>query len=310
MPLKRSIRKGDVFYDSDLEIAESQTSTEFAFEGNWGIPVRHHDYENFLKIAQPKILEFHLSYADLRLSHSDFLNCEVNCDLVVHSPELFYGDHVLDLTSDNDEYRAKSIENMRDTIHVVEELSVKFQNYGTKISLVTNVGGFSMDAPLDDEQIKLKTEILLDSLSKLASDFIEILPQTMPPFPWHFGGQRYHNLFLDADWIDRFCTMTGTKICLDTSHSALRCNQTGYLFSDFLDKVLPHTQHIHFADAKGVHDEGLQIGSGDIDWNMVCAKVNELAPVATWIPEIWQGHEDQGKKFWLALEHLKKAGIR
>ena len=25
--------------------------------------------------------------------------------------------------------------------------------------------------------------------------------QTMPPFPWHFGGQSHHNLFVDADEI-------------------------------------------------------------------------------------------------------------
>ena len=25
---------------------------------------------------------------------------------------------------------------------------------------------------------------------------VEIIPQTMAPFPWHFAGQRYQNIFI------------------------------------------------------------------------------------------------------------------
>ena len=27
----------------------------------------------------------------------------------------------------------------------------------------------------------------------------------MSPFPWHFGGQRYQNIFMDPDEIINFC---------------------------------------------------------------------------------------------------------
>ena len=45
------------------------------------------------------MLEFHLSYKDLDLKHEEFFEDVVCARLVVHAPELFFGDHVLDLTS-------------------------------------------------------------------------------------------------------------------------------------------------------------------------------------------------------------------
>ena len=35
-----------------------------------------------------------------------------------------------------------------------------------------------------------------NSLQELNTEGVEIIPQTMAPFPWHFGGQRYQNLFV------------------------------------------------------------------------------------------------------------------
>jgi N-acetylneuraminate synthase len=32
-------------------------------------------------------------------------------------------------------------------------------------------------------------------------------------------------------------------------------------------------------------------------------------PEATWLPEIWQGHENDGQGFWVALERLEKEGF-
>ena len=37
----------------------------------------------------------------------------------------------------------------------------------------------------------------------------------MPPYPWHFGGQSNHNLFVDASEISKFCSENDVRICLD-----------------------------------------------------------------------------------------------
>ena len=44
-------------------------------------------------------LEFHLSYKDLEVDETQFFESELSMGLVVHSPDLFEGDHLLDLSS-------------------------------------------------------------------------------------------------------------------------------------------------------------------------------------------------------------------
>ena len=62
--------------------------------------------------------------------------------------------------------------------------------------------------------------------------------------------------------------------------------------------------HIHMGDASGINGEGLQIGDGEIDFEVVNSLLNEYCPEASFIPEIWQGHKDFGRGFWIALNRL------
>jgi len=148
--------------------------------------------------------------------------------------------------------------------------------------------------------------MIADSLDELDREGVEIIPQTMPPFPWHFGGQRYHNLFVDADDIASFCREHGYRICLDISHSRLACNYYKWSFQEFLQKTGPLIAHLHIVDAEGVDGEGLQIGEGDIDFGALAGTLRQVAPLASFVPEIWQGHKNEGEGFWIALEHLEK----
>jgi N-acetylneuraminate synthase len=128
----------------------------------------------------------------------------------------------------------------------------------------------------------------------------------MPPYPWHFGGQRFHNLFLSADEITDFCQKYGSRICLDVSHSKLACNLGKTSFSQFIQQVAPYSAHLHIVDAEGIDGEGLQIEEGEIDFTELAHQLAELAPTASFIPEIWQGHKNDGEGFWSALELLEK----
>jgi sugar phosphate isomerase/epimerase len=172
--------------------------------------------------------------------------------------------------------------------------------------IVTNVGGFTLDEPLPIKQREKFYDLLLESLSKLDMSGVEIIPQTMPPFPWHFGGQRYHNLFVDPQDIANFCASNNYRVCLDTSHSKLACNHHNLSFKEFMEKVGPYTAHLHIADAEGLDGEGLQIGEGNMDFPALAEDLNKTASNASFIPEIWQGHKNEGEGFWIALERLEK----
>ena len=60
--------------------------------------------------------------------------------------------------------------------------------------IVANIGGFSMDEPFDQEKKTRYYNQFFESLKLLDLEGVEIIPQTMAPFPWHFGGQRHQNI--------------------------------------------------------------------------------------------------------------------
>ena len=51
--------------------------------------------------------------------------------------------------------------------------------------------------------------------------------------------------------------------------------------------------------------EGLQIGEGEIDFPKLGKIIKKKCSGVSFIPEIWQGHKNDGEGFWIALDRLK-----
>lgn len=300
---KRRLNPGDVLFPSDLD-GELSSCKNYDFKRPFGIPIRYHDLGHLAKLSNFDFLEFHLSYKDMLENEQNYFDGNLKMDLVVHAPELFEQDHVLDLCSLDPTYRKLSIQNLQRVVEVTRRLQTRFSK-AERPRIVINAGGFTQDKTLEKSERSVRYDMILDAFRKIDLNGVELIPQTMPPFPWHFGGQRYQNLFMDPDEIATFCNETGMRVCLDTSHSKLACNHHHWSFSQFLQLVGPHTAHLHIADASGVDGEGLQIGEGDIDFPALGRELRDFAPTASFLPEIWQGHKNGGAGFWLALERLE-----
>ncbi len=300
----RNFVKGDFFYPEDLE-SNAARPRDFQFVHPFGVPVRYHDAVSIADSCRMDLLEIHLSYKDLELDIHQFISGTFPHQLVVHSPELFSGDHILDLCAEDQEYRARSIQELQRVVDITNKLK-EFFPVAARPLIVINAGGFSADNFIPENDRKKKYDLLADSLAGIVQEGIEIIPQTMPPFPWHFGGQRYHNLFVDVHEIVNFCKENDYRVCLDISHSKLACNHLKYSFLEFLAEVAPVTAHMHIADARGVDGEGLQIGDGEIDFKLIMFELKHMMPEVSFIPEIWQGHKNNGQGFWVALDRLEK----
>ena len=151
------------------------------------------------------LVEIHLSYKDLEVNLDEVLPKRQKVGLVVHAPELFAGDHTLDLCTEDNDYRIHSIAELQRVIEISRHLRNRFE-CPEPVLLVTNVGGFSEHRHLNRVEREPLKQRLIQSLKQLeTAGEVEIIPQTMPPFPWHFGGQRFHNLFVDTDFIRSFC---------------------------------------------------------------------------------------------------------
>lgn len=301
--LQHDMMEEDFFYPSDL--AENRIEPrEYSFKRPWGIPVRYHDFKDYQSRIDPDIFEFHLSYSDMELDPAKFLSGTYSCDFVVHAPELFAKSRLMDLASPDEEYRRYSVLETQRVINITRDLKQFFPKTSRPM-IVANIGGFTMDRPLEKHVIPEYYERFAKSLGELDASGVELIPQTMAPFPWHFGGQRYQNIFVKIDEIIEWCNKLKLRMCFDISHTSLTCNYLNFDFYDFAKRIAPISAHLHLGDAKGLNGEGLQVGDGDIDFIRLGKILNEGCPGASFIPEIWQGHKNGGEGFWLALDRLE-----
>ncbi len=297
----RDLAPGDFLYETDLTGVVS-VQRRFKFPVRWGIPVRYHDFRYFEQLIKPDVFEFHLSYRDLSVSPKAFLY-PVDCTrLVVHAPELFENSELLDLTSTDDNYRARSIVNIQRVVDAAESISEFFPN-ADSVLIVANVGGFSADEPFPIGHRDILYSRFYDSCKQIRFGKTELIPQNMAPFPWHFGGQRHQNIFMMPSELVKQSQTAGIRLCLDLAHLQMTCTHFGLDFQIALQELLPYSAHLHIADAKGVNGEGVVMGTGDVQWKQAWEKIIQH-PNLSFIPEVWQGHKDHGAGFWSALDLL------
>lgn len=297
----RALRRGDFLFESDLKDGAA-IERSYRFPNKWGVPVRYHDFKQYHAWIKPDLFEFHLSYRDLGVDPRPYLANTQCTRLVVHAPELFENSELLDLTADDEAYRQRSIENLRRVVQATQTLAEFFPKADARL-IVANVGGFSADAPFPLAKRQQLYERFRTSCAQINFGNTELIPQNMAPFPWHFGGQRHQNIFMMPDELAAKASELNLRLCLDLSHLQMTCTHFGIKFQDALALLLPHSAHLHVADAKGTNGEGVLMGTGDVDWPATWRQITG-ATHASFIPEVWQGHKDHGAGFWSALEFL------
>jgi N-acetylneuraminate synthase len=300
----RNFLSGDYFFESDIK-SNIVSARNYEFKRKFGIPVRFHDYYKLSSQTNLDFVEFHLSYRDLEEDISKQFDEVQDIGFAVHCPELFSGDHILDLSSNDDIYRERSINELQKVVDLTRKLKLYFPKT-KKPLIIINAGGYSTKGFFPNEKKEGMYERVATSLKKINSDGVELIIQTMPPFPWHFGGQSYHNLFVKSEDIVNFCKKNKIKICLDISHSQMACYYFKWSLNDFVKVVSEHVAYLHIVDALGVDGEGVQIGKGDVNFDTLGENLEMLLPGIPFIPEIWQGHKDNGSGFWKGLDFLEK----
>lgn len=304
----RDIKAGGFFYKTDI-YGQIRKRENYIFNRPFGVPVRYHDYRQIINNTNLDFIEFHLSYRDLEVNLKDYFYEVEELDFAVHAPELFENDHILDLASFDEAYRKKSISHLQKVIEITKEINSFFVKTESPV-IVVNAGGWDGNGFLSAEEKARKYDLISHSLKQLNTDGVRIAIQTMPPFPWHFGGQSFHNLFVDAKEISDFCKENkNIHICLDVSHSMMACNYYGWDLYEFIEEVSPYNIHMHIVDAKGSDGEGVKVGEGDVDFNKLSALLAKVNPNVQFIPEVWQGHKNGGEGFWEALEFLESKSL-
>ena len=298
---KRDMNKDDYFLDYDF--GKKPIKRDFTSKRTWALIVRPHDFEEIIRHNKPPAAEFHFSSQDI--SNRLKFNPHKDIEFIAHVPDL-WTNKLLDLCSENDESRKKSIENVNNFLNKIREVKKYFKK-SSKIKVIVHPGGMSRDGFVSGKEKQNMYDRLEDSLKKINKENIELLLENLPPFPWYKGGQWFSNIFTNAKEIAAFCKKNKCFACYDTSHAQLYCTHAKKDHTDFFRKIKSFIRHIHISDAIGTDGEGIQIGNGDLPLDKLA---KEIATVkAGFSPEIWMGHRNNGEGFWIALSKLKKYKI-
>ena len=273
-------------------------------------PVRYHDSDALIARHGFPALEFHMSSRDLTLDPACYLKSDyLGIELYVHAVEQYEDGFILDLAAIDCDTRAESRRRIERLIHHVNELRQFFSPKST-IPIILNIGGFTARNFADTETRRRLLDNAIAELEKLGKDFpmITLLPQTMPPYPWHQGGISHHNLLTSCEYILEFVQRTGLRLCLDISHTYLACAHFNQDFYRVLHKIAPYVAHLHLSDSKGVNGEGLDVGLGEISFSHVVKALGlprNSGPICV-VPEIWNGHYNNGERFARSLSTLDR----
>jgi sialic acid synthase SpsE/sugar phosphate isomerase/epimerase len=268
-----------------------------------GIPVRYHDAREMHEAFRLPMLEFHMSDRDLRLDPVVYLNESFSdTELIVHAVEQYEDGFILDLASADPAVLKRSFDEFDRLCDHVSRLRTFFRP-SDQIPIVINLGGFTTDVFLDDDAYRRTLDCAVRSLEILSGrhQAYRLLPQTMPPFPWHQGGRSFHNLLTSRERVQDFLDATDIDLCFDVSHTALSCAHFGEHIEDHIATMAGRIVHVHLSDAQGTNAEGLEVGEGAIDFFKLHRAMQSGGQPLYMIPEIWQGHLQGGAKFARSL---------
>lgn len=290
---RRSIGADEFIQWEDIRDQEWET-----FDGtldNWGVVVRFSDVTEH-DWGDPDVFEFRVNGADLE---ETFDLHQIDKQLGIHAPEQ-KGHHLVDLSARTEDDRQRAVRIIQDVIDKTRsEIKPYFETDSPPI--VIHPGGVTADH-MDRDAIPEMNRALKRSMSELDGDGVTLLLENMPPLPWIYGGQQYHNNFMAAEEIADYCEETGQRICYDISHAKLWCNYADVDLYEHAKTLRPYTDYLHVADAAGVDGEGLQIGEGEVDFERLAPLYEDFdGPIIT---EIWRGHERRGEGFKKAAQRL------
>ncbi len=208
-------------------------------------------------------------------------------DLIVHAPERMTVDgrsELIDLADDDPDRREAFAD------HIGEVVSVATRHGA---ATVIHPGGVRR-APVDRKRLKRN---LTDSLSTIEG----IIWMENMPRRYHCGQELLCcNLLTSPEEFDDILPYVD-GVTLDISHAYLSVDKGGNAaIASFFSHLRGHLRHVHLSDASYPHNEGLQLGTGDVDLTSL-PRMDRL-PV---LLEVWGGHLDGCAGYKEALRRVR-----
>ena len=298
--LSGGIKKNHYISKEDFDVVvEVKDWVKLNYNNNWGIKCRFHDFETYDVVPSP-VVEFHCSQSDLDHPFEPKVTPNKH-QLIVHAPEIF-DRKLFDLCTNDKDIVEKSREILFKTIDRTIELSKHFTE--SKPKIVCHLGGMSLNLrELKDTRPMMDNAIRNFEGFDKYKDLVDILPENLPSRPWYFGGEWFQHGFASAKDMRYFCGHFDLGMTYDICHALLYCQCMGEDIVEYTRMVMPIAKHLHISDASGINGEGLQIGTGDMDFESVFDEMRNYK--FSWVTEVWSGHLHKSSGAYKALRLLE-----
>lgn len=265
-----------------------------------GIKARPHDLDAMLA-HRPSLVELHCTVDDLAWDPGR----RRSAPLAVHLPE-FHKGRLLDPASLDEAVRQETAEIYAHAVGRATAWAPFFPNGRPKV--VFHPGGNSVMkySPAQAARARaqlLKTAGAMVQAAREAGDAVEILVENLPAHCWFFNGDWLSSMADRPDDVAALCAELDLGLTLDLCHLYLASQEHRFDPYAAVEQLKPLVRHVHYSGARGVDEEGLQVGEGDFDVPRALALLADVDAVA--VPEIWFGHEDNGAKFVQAWERVE-----
>ena len=215
-------------------------------------------------------------------------------NIAIHVP--IYVNHIpYDLASNKTNYKLA-----KKCIEIIEEM-----NCENKILVIHSPGLIGKK----EEKIKKLIDRINDLLIKSRDVIFGI--ENVPYYAelGRLQGLHPKTFVYPEDFEKLFNEIENNRVCmvLDIAH-LFKTDQDPYkLFDEFIGKFKEKIVHIHIADAIHPDKDGLQIGEGEINFDLIISRLVEMSngKEIVMIPEIHGGHLNKGKGFEIALQKLQ-----
>lgn len=298
LKIKKNIKKNtpltsNCFFDYKL----SKNHLSFINYKKISIPVRPHDYHELSNEIKGDYFELHLSYKDVNSFNTKSIdkNFIKKNFFSLHAPDYIDENNILDLFSNNQIIRNKSIKLLNSCIKICKYIK-NTSKFDTKLII-----------SISRNSNNLSKEVFYKKVSNLVKQIrlkhnIQILPQWLPVYAWYFGGSEKLDVFSNPSDL-KVLKKIGLKICLDTSHFLLSCNYHELSPDKVFFKNLKIYDHYHLSDAIGIDGEGVTLGSGGLFKTKLFNYIlNQKVKII--VLETWQGHINGGSGFKKDIKRL------
>lgn len=218
--------------------------------------------------------------------------------LVVHAPFRLRNGNEIDVAHPEEKHREESLALWAASMRLADDLEARW--------VVVHPGGIVAPSLAQEGEVRARAlDRTTQALKRLAREHgrEKLLVENMPSHYHRADGRTDRSLTGQGlvhfyGWRD---FMAG--ICLDTAHAMLTPGGMTTLRM-FLHRARGEIRHLHLGDAVPPEGEGLALGAGRIDWQVVrdgISEIEEQSGEVTAVPEVHGGHEGAGEGFQAAL---------